>query len=544
MATWWQNAVVYQVYPRSFQDSNGDGIGDLNGIREHLTYIRDLGATVIWLNPVYATPNADNGYDISDYQAINPEFGTMADFQALLADAHALGLRIVMDQVVNHTSDEHPWFVESRRSRDNAKRDYYIWRDPVDGHAPNQWGGGFGGSAWQWDEATGQYYLHLFATKQPDLNWENPAMRADVYAMMRWWLDAGVDGFRMDVINFISKPADLTSGASFVNGPHVHEYLQEMNQAVLAGREVMTVGETPGVTPAQALQYAGFDSGELNMVFTFQHMDLGLDREYGRWVQHPWSLVELKRIMSQWQVALHGKAWNSLYWNNHDQPRVVSRFGNDAPQWRVQSAKLLAAVLHCLQGTPYIYQGEELGMTNAYHLASIADYRDIETVNAYQELVTDQHKLTPTQMLVGMHASSRDNARTPMQWSAAANAGFTTGTPWLAVNPNHATINAAAEAADADSVLAWYRQLTALRRELPIIVEGDYELLLPDDPQVWAYRRHWQGQTLNVVANFGTEPVTREAADLPGEVVLANYSAPHGTTLRGYEVRVSLLKSH
>ncbi|WP_127848529.1 glycoside hydrolase family 13 protein [Lacticaseibacillus hulanensis] len=544
MDKWWQNAVVYQVYPRSFQDSNNDGIGDLNGIRQRLGYIKDLGVDVIWLNPIYATPNDDNGYDISDYEAINPEFGTMADFDALLKEAHALGLKIIMDLVVNHTSDEHAWFIESRKSRVNAHRDYYIWRDPVDGHAPNDWEGGFGGSAWQLDATTGQYYLHLFSKKQPDLNWRNPALRNDVYAMMRRWLDKGVDGFRMDVINFISKTADFTGDHRPVaNGPHVHEYLQEMHQRVLQDYDVMTVGETPGVKPEQALQYAGYTADELNMVFTFQHLGVDLDAKYGRWVVHPFSLVRLKQIMSDWQVALHGHAWNSLYWNNHDQPRVVSRFGDDSAKWRVQSAKMLGAVLHFMEGTPYIYQGEELGMTNPANFKSITDYRDIEILNAYQELVTDKHELTAAQMLAGIHHSGRDNARTPMQWTAAPNAGFTAAgvTPWIGLNANYRTINAAHEVGDPDSVFAFYRQMNVLRRQYPIIVHGDYELLNPEDEQVWAYRRRLDDQTLLVVANFTAATQERPVARSNGQLLLSNYDTDAGAILRGFEVKVYLL---
>jgi oligo-1,6-glucosidase len=543
MDKWWQDAVVYQVYPRSFQDSNDDGIGDLNGIRSRLPYIKRLGVDVIWLNPVYATPNDDNGYDISDYTAINPEFGTMADFDALLADAHGLGLKIVMDLVVNHTSDEHQWFVESRQNRNNPYRDYYIWRDPVDGHAPNDWEGGFGGSAWQFDAATNQYYLHLFSKKQPDLNWRNPALRNDVYAMMRGWLDKGVDGFRMDVINFISKTADFTHDhRSVMNGPHVHEYLREMHEKVLQDYDVMTVGETPGVRPDDALQYAGFDANELNMVFTFQHLGVDLDKQYGRWVVHPFSLVRLKQIMSDWQVALHGHAWNSLYWNNHDQPRVVSRFGNDSPQWRVKSAKMLGAVLHFMEGTPYIYQGEELGMTNAANFTSIDDYRDIEILNAYQELVVDKHELTPEQMLAGIHHSGRDNARTPMQWSAAPNAGFTgrSVTPWIGLNANYREINAAAQVENPDSVFAFYQKMNALRRQYPIIVHGAYSLINAEDEAVWAYTRHLDGQTLTVVANFTAQTVTRVEAAKAGELLLTNYADDQGQRLRGYEVKVYL----
>ncbi|MFT8845112.1 MAG: alpha-glucosidase, partial [Schleiferilactobacillus harbinensis] len=395
---WWQEAVVYQVYPRSFQDSNKDGIGDLDGVRQRLDYIKKLGVDVIWLNPIYRSPNDDNGYDISNYQAIMPDFGTMADFDALLKEAHAKGLKIVMDLVVNHTSDEHHWFMESRKSKDNPYRDYYIWQDPVDGHAPNDWKSSFSGSAWQFDDTTGQYYLHLFSKKQPDLNWRNPKVRNSVFDMMSWWLDKGIDGFRMDVINLISKTKEFAPTAEHpvprqpANGPHVHEYLEEMNQKVLSKYDIMTVGETPGVHPDDALKYAGFNSHELDMVFQFEHMGVDSDKELGKWRPHQWQLTNLKRIMSKWQTELNGKAWNSLYWNNHDQPRVVSRFGNDSPEFRVRSAKMLGAVLHFQQGTPYIYQGEEIGMTNVMNFNSIEDYKDIESRNAYRDLV-EQHQV-------------------------------------------------------------------------------------------------------------------------------------------------------
>lgn len=543
MTKWWQDAVVYQVYPRSFQDSNDDGIGDLNGIRQRLPYIKQLGVDVIWLNPVYATPNDDNGYDISDYRAINPEFGTMADFDALLAEAHTLGLKIVMDLVVNHTSDEHHWFQESRKSRTNPYRDYYIWRDAVDGHAPNDWEGGFGGSAWEFDAATGQYYLHLFAKKQPDLNWRNPALRAAVYAMMRFWLDKGVDGFRMDVINFISKTDDFTHDhRSPINGPHVNEYLQEMNREVLSHYDVMTVGETPGAKPANALEYAGFNTNELNMVFTFQHLAVDLDPKFGRWVVHPFSLVRLKQIMSDWQTQLHGQAWNSLYWNNHDQPRVVSRFGNDNPQWRVRAAKMLGAVLHFMEGTPYVYQGEELGMTNAANFKSIADYRDIEILNAYQELVVDKGELTAEQMLQGIHHSGRDNARTPMQWDDTPNAGFTGAsvTPWIGLNANYPQINAASQVDNPDSVFAFYQRMNQLRKQLPVVVSGTYKLLLPDDAQVWTYTRTLGEGQLLVVANFTADTLTRSEAAGMGKLILTNYADDADAQLRGYEVKVYL----
>lgn len=542
---WWQEAVVYQVYPRSFQDSNNDGIGDLQGIRQRLDYIKALGVDVIWLNPIYRSPNDDMGYDISDYEAIMTEFGTMADFDALLADAHAKGLKIVMDLVVNHTSDEHRWFVESRKSKDNPYRDYYIWHDPVDGHEPNNWRSAFSGPAWQWDDTTKQYYLHLFSKKQPDLNWANPAVRHDVFGMMTRWLDKGVDGFRMDVINMISKPEPIenTTKQSH-NGPHVHEYLHEMNRDVLSKFDIMTVGEMSDTTPEQALQYAGFDTHELNMIFQFEHMGVDTDDKLGKWAPHQWSLVEMKQIMSKWQTELNGKAWNSLYWNNHDQPRVVSRFGNDSPAYRVLSAKMLGAVLHYMQGTPYVYQGEELGMTNVASFNSLADYKDIETLNAYHELVEENQTLTKAQMMAAIHHSSRDNARTPMQWDDSANAGFTVAgvDPWLAVNANYTSINVAAEEQDPTSVLAFYREMNRIRKANDIVTYGDYTLLSPNDAQVWTYQRHLDGATLTVVANFTADTLTRDEAAPAGDLLQQNYPDDAGTTLRPYEVKVYLAK--
>lgn len=552
MNTWWQRAVVYQVYPRSFYDSNGDGIGDLNGVRAKLDYIRRLGVDVIWLNPIYKSPNDDNGYDISDYRAIMDEFGTMEDFDRLLAEAHEKGLRIVMDLVVNHTSDEHPWFIESRKSAESPYRDYYIWREGKDGNPPNNWGASFRGSAWERCEETGMYYLHTFSKKQPDLNWENETVRGEVYDLMRFWLDKGIDGFRMDVINYISKTPEMPDGPMMnrlygnfrpycLNGPRVHEFLKEMNREVLSHYDVMTVGETPGVSVEQAQRYTGPDEHELNMVFQFAHVNLDYD-ENGKWTLKRVPLDGLRRVLSEWQTGLHGKGWNSLYLNNHDQPRMVSRFGDDSTEaLRSASAKMLGVLMHMMQGTPYVYQGEELGMTNVA-FPDISDYRDIDTLNAWNEM-TGELGVSPEHMMACIHRRSRDNARTPMQWSAAPNAGFTTGTPWIGVNPNYRTINAEAQENDPDSVLCFYRRLIALRRELPIITEGDYALLLADHPQIFAYQRSWQGQRLYVICSFSAQ--TFDAPEiLPycgGRLLLCNY-APDGDaqTLRPYEVRVYL----
>jgi len=543
---WWKCAVVYQIYPRSFADSNGDGVGDLPGIEARLDYLADLGVDVLWLSPVYRSPQADNGYDISDYRDIDPMFGTLADFDRLLAAVHARGMKLIMDLVVNHTSDEHPWFVESRSSPDNPKRDWYWWRRGVGEGPPNNWGSIFSGSAWQRDQTTGEYYLHLFTAKQPDLNWENPQVRQAVYSMMNWWLDRGVDGFRMDVINLISKHPGLPDGPVgpdqlygdggpfYLGGPRLLEFLQEMYRAVFAGRdaELLTVGETPGISVEQARVLTDQASQALDMVFQFEHVDL--DHGGTKWDVQPLRLVDLKANLAKWQRGLADVGWNSLYWNNHDQPRVVSRFGDDGTH-RYESATLLATVLHLQRGTPYIYQGEELGMTN-YPFSSIDEFRDVEALNHYREAVGRQ-ELAPTDVLPGLRAVARDNARTPMQWDATPGAGFTTGTPWLAVNPNHVTINAAAQVADPESVYHFYRRLIALRHEDPVVRDGNFELLLPDDPAVFAFARSLAGTRLLVVGNCSGEPVEVDL-ELGGEVVICNYREPVGVRLRPWEVRV------
>ena len=508
---WWKESVVYQIYPRSFMDSNGDGIGDLPGILTRLDYLKTLGINVIWLSPVYQSPNDDNGYDISDYQAIMTEFGTMEDFDRVLSAAHERGIKIVMDLVVNHTSDEHRWFIESRSSRDNPKRDFYIWREAVDGHEPNNWGSCFSGSAWEWDETTQMYYLHCFSKKQPDLNWDNPAVRDAVFDMMTWWCEKGIDGFRMDVISMISKPdglpdipmypgqlfGDTMAPGGTCNGPHVHEYLQEMNRRVLSRYDIMTVGECAGVDVPNAKRYANSEGTELNMVFQFEHV--GLDcGSAGKWSRGRFHLPTLKANLSKWQTELSGCAWNSVFFCNHDQPRIVSRLGDDSPK----SAKCIATMLHLMQGTPYVYQGEELGMTNC-PFGPIENYRDIESINAYHEL-TEAGLREPGELLEGIAYRGRDNARTPVQWDDSANAGFTTGTPWIMVNPNYKTINAKAELADPDSVFHYYRRLIALRRESEWkneIVYNGYRLLAPEDEQIFAYLRPGK-RTLLVVCNL------------------------------------------
>ena len=507
--TWWKEAVIYQIYPRSFMDSNGDGIGDLQGIVSRLDYLKYLGIDVIWLSPVYQSPNDDNGYDISDYQAIMDEFGTMEDFDELLAKAHDRGIRIVMDLVVNHTSDEHKWFLESKKSKDNPYRDYYIWREGQNEQAPpNNWGSCFGGSAWQYDEATSMYYLHLFSKKQPDLNWDNKEVRQSVYDMMTWWCEKGIDGFRMDVISMISKTSEMPDGKAeglygdfgpyCIHGPNVHKYLQEMNETVLSKYDIMTVGETAGVTTELAKQYAGEDARELNMVFQFEHVEG--NGKYGKWTDQKMPLTMLKKTLSRWQRELHGKAWNSLFWDNHDQPRAVSRFGDDRPMFREISAKMLATCLHMLQGTPYIYQGEELGMTN-YPFQSPDDFRDIESINAYSQWCANG-PLSHEEFWPCITAKSRDNARTPMQWDDTENAGFTTGTPWISVNPNYKEINAKAETSDPDAVFHYYKKLIALRRENPVMIYGSYEPLLEDSEELFVYTRTLDLEKLLTVCNF------------------------------------------
>lgn len=507
---WWKESVVYQIYPRSFKDSNADGIGDIKGITEKLEYIKELGVDVVWISPVYDSPCDDNGYDISDYRAILKEFGTMQDFDTMLDTAHHLGLKVIMDLVVNHTSDEHKWFVESRKSKDNPYRDYYIWRTSKDGKEPNNWGASFGGSAWEYDEKTDMYYLHLFSRKQPDLNWENQKVRDEVFGMMDWWCQKGIDGFRMDVISMISKVQSFPDGEVngglygngspyYINGPRVHEYLQEMNQKVLSKYDLITVGEAAGVTTEEAIKYANENETELNMVFQFEHVSIG-DGELGKWTTKRFDLQELKKVMTKWQTKLQGKAWNSLYLGNHDQPRSVSRFGNDKVKYREVSAKMLATCIHMMQGTPYIYQGEELGMTNAY-FDKIEEYRDIETLNIYEEL-TSAELISKEEMIKCIQARGRDNARTPMQWDDSEYAGFSTVKPWINVNKNYKKINAKEQLKREDSVFRYYQKLIQLRKEYDIIPYGDYTLMEEDHKQIFAYKREYDNNKLLVILNF------------------------------------------
>ena len=537
---WWQKSVVYQIYPRSFMDSNGDGIGDLQGIIGKLDYLRNLGVDVIWLSPFYASPNADNGYDISDYQKIMEEFGTMEDFDELLKEAHQRNLKIIIDMVVNHSSDEHEWFKKSKAGIE-PYRNYYIWRKGVDGKEPNNWRSNFSGSAWTYSEERQEYYLHLFHKKQPELNWQCAELRNEIYRMMNWWLDKGVDGFRLDVINYIGKNPEFPDGVIgkdglgdfvpyAVNLPISHDYIKEMNSQVWHNREgILTVGETPFAGTDDAVQYSCLDNTELNMVFQFEHMDLDNAEDGSKWSDRRIPLLELKRSFSNWQRKLYGKAWNSLYWCNHDQPRVVSRLGNDTDEtWWNKSAKMLATCLHFMQGTPYVYQGEELGMTN-YPFSDIRDFRDVESINAYHEYTEILH-VDNDKMISYLRNKSRDNARTPMQWDETDEAGFTTGVPWMPVNPNYKRINAAAQIGDEDSVYNYYRKLISLRKEYPIIVNGDFELVGENNADVFAYLRHWKDQILWVACNFTdrmqkiVSPSSNRAEYRKWHVICDNYS--------------------
>ena len=555
---WWKESVVYQIYPRSYNDSNGDGIGDLNGITEKLDYLKKLGIDVIWLSPVYQSPLDDNGYDISDYQAILEDFGTMEDFDHMLEEAHKRGIKIVMDLVVNHTSDEHRWFVESRKSLDNPYRDYYIWREGKDGKEPNNWGAEFSGSAWKYDEQTDMYFLHLFSPKQPDLNWDNPKVREEVFNMMDWWCQKGIDGFRMDVISLISKVEGLPDGPlkensqygvyfpGAANGPHVHEYLQEMREKVLDKYDTLTVGECYGVTLEEAKKYASSDGKELNMVFHFEHAALDGGEGF-KWNEKKIDLRDLKRVLSRWQIELNGIAWNSLYFCNHDQPRIISRIGNDSSEYRELSAKMIATCLHMMQGTPYVYQGEEIGMVNV-PFQTIDDFRDIESINAYHEFV-DTGIIEADDMMRYLRYKSRDNARTPMQWDDSKNAGFSDGEPWIMVNPNYKEINVKEQLGREDSVFYYYQKLIRLRKENLIMVYGDYDLLLPDSKELYVYTRSLENEKLLIVCNFSQEEqelyVPTEFLKEDAEILISNYdkvSVSAQEILRPYETFVVKVK--
>lgn len=527
---WWKNSVVYQIYPKSFQDSDGDGVGDIRGIISRLDYLENLGVDVLWLSPMYRSPQNDNGYDIADYQDIDPMFGTLSDMDELIRQAKARGIRIIMDLVLNHTSDEHRWFEEAKKGKDNPYHDYYIWRDGEEGTYPNDMTGVFGGPAWDWVPELKQYYFHQFAPEQPDLNWENPKVRRELYDMILWWMDRGVGGFRLDVIDQIAKEPDkkITN-----NGPRLHEFLRELSRETFQRGSYLTVGEAWGANVENAKLYSNPDGSELSMVFQFEH--IGLDQQEGKekWDLAPLSLVKLKACMEKWQSALYQKGWNSLFWDNHDLPRIVSRWGNDG-QYRVQSAKMLAVVLHGMQGTPYIYQGEELGMTNV-KFKDISEYRDVETLNLYKERLAKGY--TKEEVFQSIYAKGRDNARTPMQWSGQKNAGFTEGTPWIAVNPNYKEINAEEQIGQADSIYEFYRKLIRLRKEYPVFVDGEFSLLLKEDEQVFAYTREDAAFRMLVCANFSDRtvncPLVNEWTD--SRILIHNYEGEPKEKLRPYE---------
>lgn len=551
---WWKETVVYQIYPRSFKDSNGDGIGDLPGIIQKLDYLKNLGVNVIWLCPVYKSPNDDNGYDISNYQDIMDDFGNMKDMENLLTEIHRRDMKLIMDLVVNHTSDEHPWFIESRSSIDNPYRDFYIWRKSKNGLPPNNWGSVFGGSVWEYDERTQECYLHLFSKKQPDLNWENPRVREEIYKMMKWWLEKGIDGFRMDTVNMFSKVPGLPDGKIikgykygdgspyFLNGPCIHEYLQEMNKKVLSKYDIMTVGETPGTPPPIAAKYVNRDRYELDMVFHFELMEIDHD-PINKWEPKEWKLTELKKIFTKWYESLKGKGWNSLFMNNHDQPRMISRF-SDNKKYRIELAKMLATLLHTLPGTLYVYQGEEIGMTNVA-FDNIEDYRDIETLNFYREMT--KKGLPKEKIMEAIHRISRDNARTPMQWDDSPYAGFTTGTPWIKINPNYPDINVAHDLKDSNSIFHYYQKIIRLRKENLIMIYGDYQLILEDDEHIYSYLRTLNKDRLLIILNFFSN---QTIFNLPANIdyqdkklLISNYDIEEDEDikriyLRPYEARV------
>ena len=534
---WWENAVVYQIYPKSFQDSNGDGYGDIRGIISRLDYLKDLGIDAVWISPMYCSPQDDNGYDISDYQDIDPMFGTMDDMEELIWEAGKRGIKIIMDLVLNHTSDEHRWFLEAVKGKENPYHDYYVWRDGEEGVYPNDMKSTFGGPAWEWVPELKQYYFHQFSVKQPDLNWENPKVRREIYDMILWWMDKGVGGFRLDVIDQIAKEPDL---GITNNGPRLHEFLRELSRETFQKGNLITVGEAWGATPEIAKKYSNPDGSEFSMVFQFEHMVMDQEEGKEKWDLAPLPFVKLKKCMEKWQTELYEKGWNSLFWDNHDLPRIVSRWGDDGA-YRVPSAKMLAAVLHGMQGTPYIYQGEELGMTNV-RFDSIEEYRDIETLNMYYERLDAGYD--KKDIMESIYAKSRDNARTPMQWSAQRNAGFTTGTPWLGLNPNYSEINAEKEINDPDSVYQFYRRLIELRKTCPVFTDGKFELLLPEDEQIFAYTRTDQETEMLVCANFKREPSACPllAQWKDAEVLIHNYEEKIGKDLRPYEAVILFRK--
>ncbi|MEG1047514.1 glycoside hydrolase family 13 protein [Carnobacterium sp.] len=538
---WWQSSVVYQIYPRSFQDSNGDGVGDIAGITSRLEYLEKLGIDVIWLSPVYKSPNDDNGYDISDYEAILPEFGTMADMDELIREAKQRGIQIIMDLVVNHTSDEHPWFKEAKKSKTNPYRDYYIWRDPVNGGPPNDLQSIFSGSAWEFDKETNQYYFHLFSKRQPDLNWENPAVQEEVWKLMNFWLAKGIGGFRMDVIDLIGKIPDKGITG---NGPKLHEYLKKMHKETFGKYDVLTVGETWGATPEIAKLYSNPDREELSMVFQFEHISLDELPGKSKWDLQPLDFIQLKAILSKWQTALGDEGWNSLFWNNHDLPRIISRWGNDSPKYRVKSGKMLATILHLMKGTPYIYQGEEIGMVNT-PVSSIEELDDIESLNMYRERLAAGYD--KADILASINKKGRDNARRPMQWSNHEHGGFTTGTPWLELSPRYSEINVENELADSESLFYHYQRLIQLRKNNPLVVWGTYQELVPNDTQLFVYERSYENETWLIVANFYEEEAdfSHESHKVK-EIILSNYSDSSvdlaNLHLRAYETVVYRLE--
>ncbi len=532
---WWKNSVVYQIYPRSFCDSNGDGVGDINGIRSKLWYLKKLEIDIIWLSPVYPSPNADNGYDISDYYGISSEFGTIDDMKALIQECENCGIRIMMDLVLNHTSDEHPWFMEAKKSVDNPYREYYIWRKGENGNVPNDMESCFGGSAWEYSEQTGEYYLHFFHKKQPDLNWENKKVRAEIYNMINYWIDMGIKGFRLDVIDMIGKVPDLKIKE---NGPKLHEYIQEMNTKTFGGKNMVTVGECWGANTEIGILYSSPERKELDMIFQFEQMQSDQIENKQKWDLKKLDFVYLKNTFAKWQYEMEGKGWNSLFWNNHDLPRIVSRWGNDK-QYRVESAKMLATVLHGMKGTPYIYQGEEIGMTN-YPFSDRKDFADVEAINMYYE--RKQKGYTEKEIMESLCAKARDNARTPMQWDNSHSAGFTQSEPWYAVNPNYNEINANKALENEHSIFYYYQKLIALRKQYQILVDGTFELLYKEHESIFAYTRIWNTQKWLIVCNFYEKPVVFEYAG-KGKVILSNYEQQQilsleKITLRPYEAMI------
>ena len=529
---WWKSAVIYQIYPRSFADSNGDGTGDLAGINSRLDYLEELGIQAIWLSPVYCSPQDDNGYDISDYRDIDPIFGTLKDMEELIREAGKRGIRIIMDLVLNHSSDEHVWFQEAKKSRDNPYHDYYVWRDGTEGELPNDMKAAFGGSAWEWVPEVEQYYFHQFSIKQPDLNWENPKLRQEIYDMINWWIAKGVGGFRLDVIDQIAKEPDkrITS-----NGPRLHEYLRELSRETFQKADLVTVGEAWGATTELAKLYSNPDGSEMSMVFQFEHMCLDQEEGGEKWDLAPLSLIRLKKVVEHWQTELYRKGWNSLFWDNHDLPRIVSRWGDDG-KYRAESAKMLAILMHGMQGTPYVYQGEELGMTNVSY--GIEDYRDIETLNFYKERMEKGYP--KEEIMRSIHAKSRDNARTPMQWDDGANAGFTDGEPWIRVNPNYREINARRQIEDEDSVLSCYKKLISFRKKYPVFVDGEFRMLLREDENIFAYTRTNENAKLFVVCNFYGQTVKYpfDPPDVSETLLISNYRDMDQSTLRPYEARM------